>query len=167
MADLVTTSHAVTEEQRLAYAGIWLLKKMDLRPEDGGMVVPMHLPPELGPLEDVLRELMVADHVRLNRRKQRYEITETGYAYLGRLIDEAHDLVEEFEHAEVEDVIAALRARRLDVLRARFLWEWYTGELDDLVLFQQRRGISPVEPLWAYYLVGDDFYDTMARDVQV
>ena len=55
-------------------------------------------------------------------------------------------------------------SRNLDVFRARFLWGWYSGEFDDLVLFQQRRGVSPVEQFWAFYLTGDDFYRELARD---
>jgi hypothetical protein len=153
------------EEQKLLYAGIWLLKKMDLAPKDGGMIVPLHLPSELTPLGEVLVELQVSGHVQPHKRKERWEITKAGLEYLGNLIDEAAALVEEFEDDEVEDVIAALRARQLDVLRALFLWEWYTGELDDLVLFQQRRGIVPVEPLWAYYLVSDEFYAALARAI--
>jgi hypothetical protein len=49
-------------------------------------------------------------------------------------------------------------------MRARFLWGWYEGEFDDLVLFQQRRGVSAVETLWAYYLMSDAFWTELARD---
>ena len=52
------------------------------------------------------------------------------------------------------------------MFRARFLWGWYTGEFDDLVLFQQRRGIKPVERLWAYYLISDEFFATLAEDIE-
>ena len=154
---------ALTEEQKLRYAGIWLLKKMDLDPKEGGMVMPIHLPAELTPLDEVLHELQVGDHVRIHKRKDRWEITPTGLAYLGQLIDEAEALIEEFDDDEVEDVIAELRRRGLDVFRALFLWEWYTGEFDDLVLFQQRRGVQEIQPLWAYYLVSDEFYDSLAQ----
>ena len=157
---------AVTEEQRLRYAGIWLLKQMDLDPKEGGMVIPIHLPPELTPLDEVLHELQVHGHVEIHRRKDRWEITKSGLEYLRRLYDEAEALIDEFEDAEVGDVVAALRARQLDVFRALFLWEWYTGELDDLVLLQQRRGAAEVETLWAYYLVSDEFYELLAQAIR-
>ena len=83
---------------------------------------------------------------------------------LGALIDEAEALIEEFDDAELEEAVAELRARRLDVFRARFLWGWYDGEFDELVKFQQRRGITPVEKLWAFYLLSDAFYDELAKD---
>jgi hypothetical protein len=53
----------------------------------------------------------------------------------------------------------------LDPLRARFLWGWYQGEFDDVVLFQQRRGADPVEYEWPLYVTSDDFYNELERDL--
>jgi hypothetical protein len=156
----------IDEEQKLAYAGMYLLKKMDLRPEDGGMVFMVVLPPELSPLDEVFQELAVQDLVRLDARRGRWELTKKGLSYLAALIDEAEALVEEFEDDEVGDVLAELRARNLDPFRARFLWGWFDGELDDLVEFQRRRGARPVEPQWALYLRSDDFFRELARELQ-
>lgn len=156
----------VSREQKLAFAGIYVLKKMDLKPADGGMEIPLVLPSELSPLEDVLQELVNADLVEVNRRKARFEITKKGLAYLGEIIDEAEALVDEFDDESLEDAVAELRRRNVDVLRARFLWGWYDGELDDLVLFQQRRGATPVEPWWADYLMSDAFYEALLRDFE-
>lgn len=156
----------VSREQKLAYAGIYVLKKMDLKPADGGMEIPLVLPSELSPLEDVLQELVNADLVEVNRRKARFELTKKGLAYLGELIDEAEALIDEFDDESLEDAVVELRSRNVDVLRARFLWGWYDGELDDLVLFQQRRGATPVEPWWADYLMSDAFYEALLRDFE-
>lgn len=157
---------AVTEEQKLIYAGMYMLKKMDLSPKEGGMTVPVLLPSELAPLEEVMHKLLFDEMIKINRRKERYDLTKKGIAYIGRLIDEAEELVDEFDDEELEDVIEELEERNLDVFRARFLWGWYEGELDDLEMFQQRRGISPVETLWAYYLTDDAFFNELAKDVQ-
>jgi hypothetical protein len=156
----------VSREQKLVYAGIYVLKKMDLKPADGGLEMPLVLPSELSPLEDVLQELVNADLVEVSRRKARFELTKKGLAYLGEIIDEAEALVDEFDDESLEDAVAELRRRNVDVLRARFLWGWYDGELDDLVLFQQRRGATPVEPWWADYLMSDAFYDALRRDYE-
>ncbi|WP_437723952.1 hypothetical protein [Sorangium sp. So ce861] len=156
----------VSREQKLVYAGIYVLKKMDLKPADGGMEFPIVLPPELSPLEDVLQELVNADLVEVNRRKARFEVTKKGLAYLGEIIDEAEALVDEFDDESLEDAVAELRSRNVDVLRARFLWGWYDGELDDLVLFQQRRGAAQVEPWWADYLMSDAFYEALRSDYE-
>ena len=156
---------AISDEEKQTYAGIWLLKKMDLAPKDGGMVFPVVLPSELTPLDEIFHELAVADLVLLNARKERWDLTKKGIAYLGELIDEASDLVDELDEMELADAVAELRRRNLDPFRARFLWGWYEGELDDLVLFQQRRGVRPVEELWAYYLTGDDFWNELAKDL--
>jgi hypothetical protein len=156
----------VEQDLKLYYAGLLLLKKMDLKPEDGGMTFPVLLPPELEPLDDVLQELVNQDLIVINPKKHRYDLTKKGLDYLGEHIDEAEALVDEFDDLEMEEAVAAMRERNLDVFRARFLWGWYDGEIDDLVLFQQRRGITPVEKLWAFYLVGDAFWETLEADIR-
>ncbi|WP_434041181.1 MULTISPECIES: hypothetical protein [Sorangium] len=156
----------VSREQKLVFAGIYVLKKMDLKPAEGGMEMPLVLPSELTPLQDVLQELVNADLVEVNRRKARFEVTKKGLAYLSEIIDEAEALVDEFDEASLEEAVAELRSRNVDVLRARFLWGWYDGELDDLVLFQQRRGAEPVEPWWADYLLSDAFYEALRSDYE-
>ena len=155
----------ITDEQKLIYGGMYMLKKMDLNPKEGGMTVPVLLPSELAPLEEVMHKLLFDEMIKINRRKERYDLTKKGIAYIGTLIDEAEALVGEFDDEELEDVVAELEERNLDVFRARFLWGWYEGEFDDLEIFQQRRGISPVETLWAYYLTDDAFYNELAKDM--
>jgi hypothetical protein len=155
----------ISDEAKVTYAGALVLKLMDLSAEDGGVEFPAVLPPELAPLEPVFEELHFNGWVAFHKRKQRYELTKAGIAYVGELIDEAEALVDEFDEEPVEEVVAELKRRRLDPMRARFLWGWYEGEFDDLVLFQQRRGTEPVERLWAYYLMDDAFYDEIAQDL--
>jgi hypothetical protein len=156
---------AITDEQKQSYAGLYLLKKLDLAAEDGGLELPVVLPSELAPIDEVLQQLAVDDLVSINAKKNRYELTEQGIAYLGTAIDEAQELVDEFDELEVEEAIAELRARHLDVFRARFLWGWYEGEFDDLVVFQERRGAQPVERMWAFYLMSDAFWAELGRDL--
>jgi hypothetical protein len=115
----------------------------------------------------VLQELAVAGHVEINRKKERWDLTKQGIAYLGDHIDEARALIEEFDDDELPDVLAELEARNLDPYRARFLWGWCDGELDDLVRYQEQRGLKPVERLWAYYLVSDAFWNDLARELEV
>jgi hypothetical protein len=165
MSQSIVPIAPITDEQKQTYAALYLLKKLDLKPEDGGLELPVVLPSELAPLDETLQQLAVDDLVVINARKNRYELTKQGIAYLGNAIDEAQALVDEFDDHEVEDAIAELRARNLDVFRARFLWGWYEGEFDDLVLFQERRGISPVERMWAFYLMSDAFWTDLAREV--
>lgn len=155
----------ISEEQKQTLVGLWLLKKLDLEPKDGGMEFPVVLPSELSPLDEYLQTLAVQDHIAINEKKGRYELTSQGLAYLGEVIDEARDLVEELEEMETEEAIEELRARKYDLMRARFLWGWYEGELDDLVRFQERRGVEPIERMWAFYLTSDDFFRELARDL--
>ena len=153
-------------EQKKTYASMVILKKMDLEPEDGGMTFPVVLPPELSPLDELLGDLAVEDLVSINARKERYELTQAGIDYLGRLIDEAEEMIEGLDDLETEEAIEELRRQRRDLFRSRFLWGWYEGEFDDLVAFQEQRGVTPVERLWAFYLLSDDFYRELARELE-
>ena len=153
------------EETKGTYVKLWILKKLDLPPENGGLTFPVVLPAELSPLDDYLQELAVDGLAAINARKGRYELTKQGIAYLGAVIDEASDLVDDLDKLETDEAIAELRARGLDVYRARFLWGWFDGEFDDLVLFQERRGVTPVERMWAFYLTADDFWRELADEL--
>ena len=157
-------ANRLTEEQKQTYVGLYLLKKLDLKAEDGGMEIPVVLPSELSPLDETLQQLAVDDLISINAKKGRYELTKQGIAYLGRTIDEATDIVDELDDLEVHEAIEELKERKYDLMRARFLWGWFEGEFDDLVAFQERRGVSPVERMWAFYLTGDEFWDEIARD---
>jgi hypothetical protein len=150
---------------RGTYIKLWILKKLDLPLDNGGMTFLVVLPAELSPLDDYLQELAVDDLVAIDSRKGRYELTKQGIAYLGAVIDEASDLVDELDKLETDEAITELRARGLDVYRARFLWGWFRGEFDDLVLFQERRGITPIERMWAFYLAGDEFWRELANEL--
>ncbi len=156
---------AIDDDRKQAYIGLWLLKKLDLKPEDGGISFPVVLDGELSPLDEALQQLAVEDLLQINAKKARYELTKQGIAHLGEVIDEASDLVDELDDLETDEAIAEIRSRGLDLFRARFLWGWFDGEYDDLVLYQERRGVSPVERMWAFYLTGDDFWREIAKDL--
>lgn len=155
----------ITEDQKLTLAGIYLLKLLDLAPEDGGRELPVVLPHELQPLDPVLDRLLMEELVEIDRKKGRYRITPRGTEYVGMLIDETEAMIEELDELPAAEVVRIVRRRNLDPMRVRFLWGWYQGELDDLVTFQQRRGVDPVERDWALYLVSDDFYEELGRDL--
>lgn len=157
---------AIDDATKQTYVGLWLLKKLDLPPEEGGMSFSASLSGELGPLDEVLQELAVEGKVQIHKRRGTYELTQAGIDYLGMVIDEASDLVDELDDLEPDEAIAELRARGLDVFRARYLWGWFSGEFDDLVLWQEQRGVRPVESLWAFYLTGDAFWSELARELR-
>jgi hypothetical protein len=161
----IRPGQAVSDEDKHMYASLFILKKMDLKPEDGGLVFPGVLPSELSPLDELLQQLAVEEYVDLNTKKNRWDLTKKGIEYLGRAIDEATDLMDEFDDDEMEEVIEELEKRGLDPMRARFIWGWYDGEFDDLVHWQEQRGVKPVERLWAFYLMSDEFYRELANEI--
>jgi hypothetical protein len=156
----------IDDERRQLYAGLWVLKQLDLAPEDGGVELPVVLPHAWAPLDTVLEGLVLAGHVAIDRKRGRYVLTPEGVAWIGTMIDEAEAYIDELDGLETEALVAAIAARRLDPLRVRFLWGWYQGEFDDLVLFQQRRGVASIEQDWASYLLSDAFYGELARDLE-
>lgn len=155
----------ISDPQKLTYAGIYVLKKLDIKPADGGVQIPVLLDGIYSPLEPVLEQLVISGLLQIDRKSQRYTLTKAGTAHIAGLIDEAETLIDEFDEWETADMVAELRARNLDPLRARFLWGWYQGEFDDVVLFQQRRGADPVEYEWPLYITSDAFYDDLQRDL--
>jgi len=157
---------AIDDDKKHAFVSIYLLKKMDLKPEDGGMEMPVVLPSELGPLDETLQQLAVDDMLAVHKKKPNWAITKKGLQYLADIIDETTDMIDEFDDLEVDQAIEELRARNLDVYRARFLWGWYEGEFDDLVLWQERRGVSPIERFWAFYLMSDEFWNELGKDLR-
>ncbi|MBC7976412.1 MAG: hypothetical protein H7138_15685 [Myxococcales bacterium] len=156
----------ITDDEKQTYVGLYLLKKLDLKKDDGGMELPVVLPSELSPVDEALQQLAVDDYVEIHQKSGLWKLTKKGIAYLGEHIDEATALVDELDDLELPEAIAELRTQNLDVFRARFLWGWFEGELDDLVRFQETRGVKPVERLWAFYLVSDDFWRELARDLE-
>jgi hypothetical protein len=160
------TVQPIDEDTKYTYVALWILKKLDLDPKKhGGMQFPAVLPSELEPLNETLHQMAVDDLVAIHPKRARWELTPRGIDHLRAAIDEASELIEEFDDAETDEMLAELRARNLDPFRARFLWAWFEGELDDLVQFQERRGVRPVERMWAFYLISNEFYVELAKDL--
>ena len=155
----------ISETQHLDLTGIYLLKKLDVDAEHGGLELPIVTPPELEAIDPALESLALAGMIAVDRKKGRWVLTPLGVEHIGTLIDEAEHYVEEFDDAPAETIVAELSRRNLDPLRVRFLWGWYQGELDDLVLWQQRRGAAEIEPEWASYLMSEAFWTELGRDL--
>ena len=166
MTNALERRSPISEDQKHTLVGLWIMKKMDLDAKEGGMEFPVVLPAELGPLDETLQQLAVEDYLKINPKKGRYELTPKAVTYLGEVIDEAEQMVAQLDDYEKDEAIEELRSRNLDLMRARFLWGWFEGEFDDLVLFQERRGSKPIERMWAFYLTGDDFWRELARDIE-
>jgi len=155
----------LSEDQRRAYVGLFVLKLLDLAPEDGGMAMPVLLPSALAALEPALERLAVEGVVEIDRKLGEYRLTQLGIERLGVHIDEAEGYIDAFDDMEVPQMLVVLRQRNVDPMRVRFLWGWYQGEYDDPILFQQRRGVAEIETDWAAYIQSDAFYAAIAEDL--
>ena len=168
----------LSDEKKQAWIELLLLKWMDLAPDEGGKEFPVQLPYELDPIQPYLQELRFRGLIEVaakprgalgalrgKPKEEYYRLTQAGLDYLGRVIDEAEGIVNVFDDMEVDEIKGEALARGLDPERIRFLWGWYQGEFDDLAVFQEQRAIEPVERLWAFYLISDDFFATFLADL--
>ena len=155
----------ISDAKKRYYATIYVLKKLDLDVKEGGIELPVLLPPDLAPLDGLLETMAIEGLVSIDRRRQRYVLADRGLETIGLLIDEIEGIIEEFDDEETSDTIAILRRRNLDVMRIRFLWGWYDGEFDDVVAYQRRRGFAEIERDWASFVLSDAFYDDLERDL--
>jgi hypothetical protein len=122
----------VITDGRSTYEALYLLKKLDLAPEDG-LVLPVVLPSELSPLDETLQQLAVDDLIVINARKNRYRLTARG-SRTSAPRSTGRALVDEFDDHEVEDAIRTSRA--ISMCSGRDSCGWYEGEFDDLVVFR-------------------------------
>ncbi|MCR9161034.1 MAG: hypothetical protein ACE37F_11405 [Nannocystaceae bacterium] len=155
----------VSDDQRAAYVSLFVLKLLDLAPEDGGVAMPVLLPASLTPFEPVLERLAVEGLVEIDRKRGEYRLTQPGLDTIAMHIDEAEGYIEEFDDVDVGPMLRVLRQRNVDPMRVRFLWGWYQGEFDDPVVFQQRRGVAHIERDWASYIQSDAFFAAIAEDL--
>jgi hypothetical protein len=154
----------LSRDQKAVFAGIFVMKVLDLDPKEGGATPSVDLPNEWAPLEPVLERLAIEGAVDIDRKKGVYRLSKNGVQRIGALIDEAESYIDEFDELDTEEMLEILQLRPIDPMRVRFLWGWYQGEFDDLVAFQQRRGLDPVNYDWADYLLSDAFYAEIASD---
>lgn len=155
----------ISSDHKETYVGLFVLKLLDLDPKDGGVEFPVNLPHDLYPFEPVLEMLATQGLVQIDRRKARYVLTQAGIDFLGTHIEEAESYIDELDELETDEVVRRLERRKIDPMRVRFLWGWYQGEFDDPVLFQQRRGMTPVERDWASFVQSERFFEELARDL--
>lgn len=154
----------INDEAIRTYAGLYVMKQLDLDLKEGGVELSVSLPHEFEPLEPILEQLVIQDLVEVDKRKGQYVLSKKGLDYLSTTAQETEAYIDEFDDEDTEDMVEELKRRRVDPMRVRFLWGWYQGEFDDLVVYQQRRGLSPIEHDWAQFLLSPAFYEDLARD---
>ncbi|MEZ4452845.1 MAG: hypothetical protein R3B09_25510 [Nannocystaceae bacterium] len=156
----------LSESQRRYYAGLILLKRVDLSADDRSLAIPVLLPAAESAIEGLLEELHLRGLIEIDRKRQIYTLTRRGADEVGALIAEIEGIIDEFDGVPVPKMVRTLRRRNLDPFRARFLWGWYDGELDDPIAYQRRRGFAEVEESWASFILGDELYEDLARDLE-
>lgn len=157
----------VSDEHKKVYAGMFIMKMLDLPKKDGGIRMEVPLQNELAFIEDVVDMLTLQDFIEIDENQGIYKISDKGYSYIRAIIQEAEDYIREFDDEEVEDMLEELHERNVDTMRVRFLWGLYQGEFDNVEMFQQRRGFTRIDPEWATFITSDAFYNNLALDLEV
>ena len=120
---------SIPADQQEYYAGLWVMKKLDLQPKDGGITLEVPLESQYAFAEPVIDRLTVDGYLSIDEKRGVYAVTDAGRTMTRHIIDEAEGYVTEFDDEETEDMIVQLRRRNIDVFRVRFLWGLYVGEL--------------------------------------
>lgn len=160
------SADALSESQRRYYASLILLKRIDLAGDDRSLAIPVLLPASEAAIEGLLDELHLRGMIEIDRKRQIYTLSRRGADEVGTLIAEIEEVIDEFDGVPVPKMVRALRQRGRDPFRVRFLWGWYDGEFDDPVAHQRRRGFAEVDEEWASFILSEDFYADLARDLE-
>lgn len=157
----------MSHDQMLSYAGMWILKMLDIGPANGGIKIEVPLASEHIMAEEVIDYLYNMGYIDIQTEKYSYAITDKGFHYIREIIAEAEAIIDEFIDVDTEEMIRIYQNRNLDIFRARFLWGLYDGEFDNVVQFQQKRGFREIERNWSIFITSDAFYKNLALDTQI
>ncbi len=151
----------ISESHKLTLAGLYLLKKIDLPAEDGGLELSAPLAEDLAALAPALERLEQQGLVERVGEPPAYALTDAGLDHLEGVMEEAEALIPSDAGLDEDDALETHAHRGLRGLRERFLWAWYIGELDDLAAYQRASGRAPIDGHWARFLLADALYESL------
>ena len=166
-ADFDDETNKKVNMEIIKYAGMYVLKMLDMPPDQGGHVfeVPLSGPDER--IEPVLDDLMFHSLVTIDEQNFRYALTDEGTEYIGKLLDEIEGYIAKYQEFEPTTKVNLMKRDRVNPLRARFLWGLYDGEFDDFKQWQENWNIDPAEQTedWQDVVVMKEFYDMLFDDI--
>jgi len=151
----------------LKYAGIYVLKKLDRPPADGGYFFEVPLMGLDEHLEPILDDLLFHDIIEIDVDHARYSLTKEGIQYIDKLIDEIEGYIDKYQEYEPVTRVNLMKRDKINPLRARFLWGLYDGEFDDFDQWQENWNIAPDEKTadWREIITMKEFYDMLFEDI--
>ncbi len=147
------------------YAGIYILKKMDISDDSGGHVFEVPLSGIDEHLEPVMDDLLFNDLVKIDTVNICYKISDKGRDYIDSLIDEIEGYIDRYEDFDPQAKVNLMKRDRVNPLRVRFLWGLYDGEFDDFNQWQDNLGITDKIKDWQTIIVKKEFYDILFEEI--
>lgn len=151
----------------MKYAGLFILEKIDVGPEEGGHRFEVPLMGIDEHMEPILDDLMFHDLLDIDSENTCYTITDQGYKYIQDIIKEAENYLNKYQDFEPTTRVNLMKRDRINPLRARFLWGLYDGEFSDIKKWQDDRGIIPEEQVedWRDFITKKEFYDILFEEI--
>ncbi|MDH5681585.1 MAG: hypothetical protein OEZ36_08360 [Spirochaetota bacterium] len=160
------TNHKVNLEI-MKYAGMYILKRLDLPAEEGGHAFEVPLAGLDEHLEPILDDLMFHNLIEIDENAVRYALSDEGRGYVDKLIVEIEGYIDKYQEFEPTTRVNLMKRDRINPLRARFLWGLYDGEFDDFELWQENWEVPATEKLsdWRDVITKKEFYDMLFEDI--
>ncbi|MDH4127567.1 MAG: hypothetical protein OEV44_02350 [Spirochaetota bacterium] len=151
----------------MKYAGMYILKKMDIPPSEGGHIFSVPLEGLDVHLEAILDDIMFHNLIEIDSNSTCYKITDDGKEYINKLLDEIEGYIEKYQDFEPVTRVNLMKRDRVNPLRARFLWGLYDGEFDDFNQWQENWQIAENEKIndWREIITTKEFYDMLFEDI--
>ncbi len=151
----------------MKYAGMYVLKLIDLPPKEGGHIFEVPLALEDEHLEPVLDDLLFHGLIDIDTVRTCYVLTQDGRNYVDKLIGEVEAYIDKYQEFEPTTKVNLMRRDNINPLRARFLWGLYDGEFDDLNEWQDNWQINPAERVddWRFVITRKEFYDMLFEHI--
>jgi len=102
----------------MKYAGMYVIKKMDLTPADGGHIFEVPLQGLDEHLEPVLDNLMFNNLIFIDTNRVQYDLTKDGEQYVRSLIDEAEVYIDKYQEFEPTTRVNLMKRDKVNPLRA-------------------------------------------------
>ena len=151
----------------MKYAGMYILKKIDLPPDEGGHPFEVPLTGLDEHMEPILDDLMFHGLIDIDTVKTQYVLTADGTDYIHKLIDEIEGYINKYQDFEPTTRVNLMKRDRINPLRARFLWGLYDGEFDNFDQWQENWGITAENKIddWRDVITSKPFYDMLFEDI--
>ncbi|GMT50338.1 MAG: hypothetical protein IEMM0008_1877 [bacterium] len=165
--DLDEDTNKKVNMEIMKYSGLYILKKLDLPPEEGGHLFEVPLSGLDEHMEPILDDLFFHNLIDIDTDNARYALTQEGSEYIDKIVAEVEGYIDKYQEFDPATKVNLMRRDKVNPLRARFLWGLYDGEFDDFNEWQENWDIDPTQRKddWREVITSKDFYDMLFENI--